>query len=318
MTEQNFEIHDHSSLHKYRTELPNIILDMGLDPYELSLYLHLKRIAGDKGCCFASNKTLEKMTKMSHWKLVYTKKALVAKNLIKITRKKAKSKSDAPSIITILDMWGANFKHFSKKVYSGSETTGGGSETTGGGGSEATTEEELYKEEDLNINTLVATQPEAISFCFKKNEFIGIAQEKIDYWKQTFKEIDIVREIENATAWVKERPLRNKKRKQWIKFFEKTWFPRAVEGKISKSTIEKKEDDKDIIYKQIKPIYDRYTSWYSQLNDSYLLNLGFLVLTQNKFFDKKNNEFKYNLNLSKFIEVLRDNFFAISCSDFIS
>lgn len=37
------EIKDLSSLHKYRTEIPNIIFHLGLDPYELATYCALKK-----------------------------------------------------------------------------------------------------------------------------------------------------------------------------------------------------------------------------------------------------------------------------------
>ena len=53
-------IKDESSLHNYRTEIPNILLDLGLKPTQLAVYLALKRSAGDKGACIKSSMRLAK------------------------------------------------------------------------------------------------------------------------------------------------------------------------------------------------------------------------------------------------------------------
>jgi len=144
ITKEN-QVIDHDSLHRYRTEIPNILLDMELDPYELTLYLHLKRIAGDKGKCFASNKHLEEKTKISHWKLIHSKRILVQKGLIKITTRKKTNKSADTSLIEIIDLWPYNFEHFKKKKEAkrvGSEATEGRYSGYRGVGSEATGKEE--------------------------------------------------------------------------------------------------------------------------------------------------------------------------------
>lgn len=110
-----FQVEDLSSLHKYRTELPNIILDMGLDPYEFTLYSHLKRIAGDKGNAEASNKYLAKVSCMSIDKVKKVKKILVERNLIKTTIRQNKDKSFKPTLIQIIDWWPQNFEYFKFK-----------------------------------------------------------------------------------------------------------------------------------------------------------------------------------------------------------
>ncbi|GAF99333.1 unnamed protein product, partial [marine sediment metagenome] len=38
----------------YFTMMPNIIDDMGLDPYAFRLYVHLRRVAGENGACWQS------------------------------------------------------------------------------------------------------------------------------------------------------------------------------------------------------------------------------------------------------------------------
>lgn len=72
----NFEVHEPDGLHNYRTEIPNIIFSLGLDPYEFSLYCMYKKIAGDRGACLQSNKTLLTHLKMSERKMRDVKKSL--------------------------------------------------------------------------------------------------------------------------------------------------------------------------------------------------------------------------------------------------
>jgi hypothetical protein len=43
---------DAGDLRKYRTEIPNLVLELGLSPYALALYVHLKRTAGQDGACY--------------------------------------------------------------------------------------------------------------------------------------------------------------------------------------------------------------------------------------------------------------------------
>lgn len=105
---------DSSSLHKYRTEIPNILFEMDLDPFELSFYLYLKRTAGDKGKCWKSNKTLASESKISIRKINYLKISLEKKGLIKITQRKTKDGDQDSSIIEIVDLWPKNFAHFLK------------------------------------------------------------------------------------------------------------------------------------------------------------------------------------------------------------
>jgi hypothetical protein len=49
--DKDSEIKDNSSLHKYRTEIPDLIFSLGLDPFEFSAYCSLKRIH-DEGDSF--------------------------------------------------------------------------------------------------------------------------------------------------------------------------------------------------------------------------------------------------------------------------
>lgn len=115
---------DLSSLHKFRTEIPNIVLDIGLTIYEKILYLELKRIAGDSGKCFMSNSNLAKKCGMSARHLIRCKKSLSVprkelngKALIVIQEQKnPHTGGESTSLISITCVWEENFKSFCKAV----------------------------------------------------------------------------------------------------------------------------------------------------------------------------------------------------------
>src|SRR5580765_6495347 len=102
------EVYEESSMHHYRTELPNIIFKMGLNPYEIAGYYILKMTAGDKGCCFKSNETIcqELMCHNTKWKEV--KKSLQLKGLIKIQKKRHRNGGTIQDVITIVYIWHVN------------------------------------------------------------------------------------------------------------------------------------------------------------------------------------------------------------------
>jgi hypothetical protein len=115
--QQEFSFTDQSSLHKYRTEIPNIIFDLGLDPYELALYTYFKKIAGDGGCCTQSKKTICKklgicisVFKDRKKKLCMPRPELDNKSLINCTERFHENGDHDTSLITINDIWEDNFK----------------------------------------------------------------------------------------------------------------------------------------------------------------------------------------------------------------
>ena len=63
--DQNFQFKDKSSLHKCRTEIPNIIKSLKLSGNEFLLYFHYKSVAGDDSACWQSLKTLSEETGLS-------------------------------------------------------------------------------------------------------------------------------------------------------------------------------------------------------------------------------------------------------------
>lgn len=109
---------DAGGLKKYRTEIPNIVFTLGLDPYALALYCHLKRTAGaaDGGLCYKSTRTLAEETGMSIGKvsearseLEQPRAELGGKPLIHVERPQERGKAVE---VVCMDVWLENFQHF--------------------------------------------------------------------------------------------------------------------------------------------------------------------------------------------------------------
>lgn len=115
MTEESCEVKDLGSLHHFRTEIPNIIFEMKLDPYEFMLYCVLKRTAGDAGSCFKSNATLCEEIGCQKPKLIEVKKSLQVKGLIKIKKRTRADGCKMPDLINITDMWDKNAEMYLSK-----------------------------------------------------------------------------------------------------------------------------------------------------------------------------------------------------------
>jgi len=96
-------------LRKYRTEIPNMVLDSGLTVYELVLYVHLKRTAGDHGASWKGTRTLAEETGMSMGSVSKAKAGLEQRGLITISQIHDKSQVD---YIEIVDIWEDNFLSF--------------------------------------------------------------------------------------------------------------------------------------------------------------------------------------------------------------
>lgn len=107
--------------HHFRTEIPNCISYAGLDPYELSVYFHLKRIAGDTGSCWQSHKTLASHVGISERKLrdvlknLETGKNKLNLKLIRKTARKREGGFPATSTIHIINIWKFNGDFFKSK-----------------------------------------------------------------------------------------------------------------------------------------------------------------------------------------------------------
>lgn len=101
-----------SDLRKYRTELPNIVDDMELDPYSFRLYVHLLRVAGYEGECWQSTLTMSRSCKMSTGKISQCKQILFERGLICV--ESGTRGTEETDTITIVNIWPENFAYFSK------------------------------------------------------------------------------------------------------------------------------------------------------------------------------------------------------------
>lgn len=110
---QTYQVKDQSSLHRYRTEIPNIIEDMDLSVHAFRLYVRFKRVAGDSGKCYYSTRELAEHCHMSVGAVSNAKQELLDKDLIRIERGDGTRDRD---IITIIDVWPANFAHFAREA----------------------------------------------------------------------------------------------------------------------------------------------------------------------------------------------------------
>ncbi len=157
MSNQNlndFEICEDLPDHHFRTEIPNIIFDLGLCANTLLVYIVLKRIAGDHGKCWKSIKNLAKQSNLgetavrgalNHLSLetlyqVDGEFINLDKPLIEIRKRKRKDGGDDTNIIIINSIWQINGDFYrekngkTKKDREGSPHEGGGIRHTRGGG----------------------------------------------------------------------------------------------------------------------------------------------------------------------------------------
>ena len=103
---------DESDLKKYRTEIPNMIFDIGLTPYEVALYGHLKRVCGAEkgGKCWKSVSTLSRETGMSAGRVSEARAELARRGLIYMRQPKGPGTGVT---VTIVDIWPQNMVRYS-------------------------------------------------------------------------------------------------------------------------------------------------------------------------------------------------------------
>lgn len=108
-------VSDEGDLRKYRTEIPNLIDDLGLSPHAYRLYGHMKRVCGAEpnGRCYQGTRTLAKHCKMSVGKISEAKKELLAFRLITVETFPASE--NRPDEVRILDIWRTNFERYAPR-----------------------------------------------------------------------------------------------------------------------------------------------------------------------------------------------------------
>jgi len=169
-SQEIIEVFEKKPDHHYRTEIPNIIFTLNLDPFELSLYLFLKRTAGDYSKCFKRVKTLAEESQMSERKLRECLKKLSSplvngKPLIKITHRMNPNGSFQSNIIEIIDIWRENGDFFRGGVL---HEVQGGTASHAGGTAPGAVKEEPFKEEQHVVVVGEATPPPSVGVVHKK------------------------------------------------------------------------------------------------------------------------------------------------------
>lgn len=107
---------DNGDLRKYYAAIPNIVLTLGLNPFELALYVHFKQAAGDDGgACWKSRATIARESGMSSGMVTKARQALEIKRpelkgraLITVTEEASKSGGRPTCRVTITDVWALN------------------------------------------------------------------------------------------------------------------------------------------------------------------------------------------------------------------
>lgn len=120
------KIEDQSGDRKYFTQIPNMIVNHST-AYEQSLYLIMKRLAGEKGSCYASINWLSKKMGVAKRTVSQTIEKLLRRRWIKEIESKIVSGGEVRQF-TIVDLWKLNLNNY--------EIEGGTQMTTFGNGVE--------------------------------------------------------------------------------------------------------------------------------------------------------------------------------------
>ena len=107
---EKYKYIDNSGDKKYFTQIPNMIVNHST-AYEQSLYLIMKRLAGEGGSCYASLNFLAK--KMGVDKKTISKTiAMLLKREWVIEAEKTKVRGGSTRTFTIIDLWPRNIKEY--------------------------------------------------------------------------------------------------------------------------------------------------------------------------------------------------------------
>jgi hypothetical protein len=250
--------------HHWRTEIPNIVLKIGLSPIELAVYIYLKSTAGDSGECWKSIASLSKECGVGETKLKECLKRLSdpilsGTPLIRVKRRKKKDGSFQSNVILIVPIWRKNGDFFRDKKRIKENSTqspgdpGGGSRGDPGGSpndhKEERKEEEPYKKKTNRSNTDSTSNSSSFfdradaldsSFYNKKkededDELDQQTKNKIDFlWKFIEKQNMACGKTTNNKPGIKKSDI-----KAWIKKYEPIeimdCLKRAIKAEISKT-----------------------------------------------------------------------------------
>lgn len=147
------KIIDSGDLRKYRAEIPNIIFVLGLTPFELTLYVYLKRVAGDGGVCFKANDTIAEETNMSAGMVSKVKESLKRRHLLLknkpliVVEEEPNPRGGKPlHHIRLVNIWADNFAYFGQQASSQDELASSPHERASSHGEVASSPHEVKKE----------------------------------------------------------------------------------------------------------------------------------------------------------------------------
>jgi DNA-binding MarR family transcriptional regulator len=107
---ENYHIRDESGDRKYFTQIPNMIVNHST-AYEQSLYLIMKRLAGEGGTCYASLNWLSKKMGVDKKTVRITIDKLLKRKWIKEVEKK-KVRGGKVRQFVIVDLWKLNIDNY--------------------------------------------------------------------------------------------------------------------------------------------------------------------------------------------------------------
>lgn len=232
---EDFSIQDESSIHKYRTEIPNIIFELGLTPDELAIYLIFKRAAGDNGKCIKSTRRIAKEAKVSRNNLLKIKNklsnkfSLINKSLIECYDRFSDCGDKDTCEVHIVDIWPENFLFFNKKIGGSNEIPRGSNKIPPGsnqipqvaqtryqGGSNECHKEEPFKKNPFKKTATTPTPSkgnavvDAVFSEEKKKETIESqliaekeAAKSLKEWMD--KEANKIRQRKEAYSWIEDK-----------------------------------------------------------------------------------------------------------------
>jgi hypothetical protein len=187
------EINDQSSNHHYRTELPNVIFEIGLKANELALYCAIKKSAGDSGYCTKSTKTLCAEAGVGERNFGKLKQALsqqfqiINKPLIIVKKRNSDFGDPDTDLITIIDVWPENYRYFmnedgggAKLQVPGAKMQGGVVQNCGGGGAKLRVKQQPFKKNPSKKTTTTNKLKSSSSF---SQEVEIAAQRAFDFVK---------------------------------------------------------------------------------------------------------------------------------------
>lgn len=134
----NYSIQDESSNHKYYTQIPNIIFQIGLKANQIALYLAIKKSAGDYGYCTKSSAKLCQEAGIGVRNFPKIKQSLAQVNkflkspLIIVTPRLTDCGDSDTDLIVVVDIWNQNMQHFLDKTWGGAKLQVPGAKLQGG------------------------------------------------------------------------------------------------------------------------------------------------------------------------------------------